>query len=97
MVMRTVVIRYESRSFEIVLVKYKIDFTANKAEYNTYDYDKTQTTHKEVKLSTNQEVKFKAIYALLLGPLWRAKYNNPYIMDGEQCLAINLSFCFNNH
>lgn len=75
---------YESTAFGIVLHEYKLDFISNKAECNRYDFDEVQVEHEEIELSSLQEWKFKTLFAISLGPLWRKSYYNPFIMDGDQ-------------
>ena len=75
---------YNATGFGVTLAEYQIDFEANTAERNYYNYDNTLSEHTKCFLTANQERKLKIIAAFPLMPLWKSNYNNPNIYDGNQ-------------
>lgn len=84
--MRT--LNYSSRGLGAVLAEYNFDFVNNLVEVNYYDYNGTITTHKEDSLSKEQQMKLRLACAVSCMPVWRQKYYNPNVCDGDQCEVI---------
>lgn len=80
--MRT--LNYSSMGFGAVLAEYNFDFVNSLVEVNYYDYDGTITTHKEDSLSKEQQMELRLACAFSFMPVWRQKYYNPAVCDGDQ-------------
>lgn len=80
--MRT--LNYSSWGWGVVLAEYKFDFVNDLAEVNYYDYDGTLRTHKEDSFSNEQQMKLRFACAISLMPVWRHRYYNPAVADGDQ-------------
>lgn len=77
-------INYNSSGWGVVLAEYKLDFDNDLAEANYYDFDGMLKTHRENTFSAEQQRKVRLACAISLMPVWKSRYYNPNVMDGNQ-------------
>ena len=77
-------INYSSSGFGVVMEEYELNYEENSAALSHYDYDGNVTEHTEAALTSAQKTKVRLICAVSLMPMWRSRYVNPAINDGNQ-------------
>ena len=75
---------YNAWGWGVVLAEYKLDFVNDSVEVNYYDFDGTLTTHKEDTFSAEQQEELKHVCMVSCMPLWRSRYIDPNVADGDQ-------------
>lgn len=76
-------LNYNSRGWGVVLAEYKLDFDNDLVEANYYDFDGT-FSHEENTFSAEQQRKVRLACAISLMPIWKSRYDNPNVFDGDQ-------------
>lgn len=87
-VFRMQTLTYNSTAWGVVLAEYKLDFVHGFVEKNVYDFDGTLSAHAENTFSEEQQTKLRFVCAVSLMPLWRGRYNNPHVLDGDQWYTV---------
>lgn len=77
-------ITYNTTAYGTTLSEYIVDFKANTAQRNYYDFDSNPRDYKENVISPIKEFGIKTVCSFSLFPLWRKNYFNPLIMDGDK-------------
>lgn len=77
-------LNYNSRAWGVVWAEYKLDFDNDLVEDNYYDFDGTLTAHYENTFSAGQQIKVRFACAISLMPIWKSRYINPNVFDGDQ-------------
>lgn len=81
-------ITYKTTTFGITIEENILNFKANTAQRNYYDYNRELINHEENSIDKLNNFNIKLICSLSLFPLWRKNYDNPSIMDGDQYTII---------
>lgn len=89
----TVVSRMETLSYNawgwgVVLAEYKLDFANDSVEVNYYDFDGTLMAHRKDKFSEEQQKEVRSACVASFMPLWRKRYINSSVADGDQWYII---------